>query len=273
MQAPDMAGGQPHDPLSRKLGPRFRSRPCGTRRIPVRCLCHLRGNVGIPAGSRRRRLHRNHGHIRRRPSGTRCARSTDSLCTSTRCARNKALTDQLSPTRTEARSRHDHRGHPVVLPSPMPISWQEFITAGRATLISPPPAAQSAAAIRRASTACYAAFHALAAGNAEVLIGLAHDHLTAGAWVRIYRGLNHRHAKSQLKQNRASLSADAQVFVDLFCDLQNERHNADCNPRAVFTVRTATTWLNNTEAAIIDFLQASRSERTAVAVLTLVGTR
>ena len=156
-----------------------------------------------------------------------------------------------------------------------PISWTELIAAGRARLAPLPPAGQPApAAIRRAiSDAYYAAFHALTASNADALIGVAHDQLTSEAWVRTYRGLDHNQARAQLQQNRASLSASVQVFADLFRDLQNERHNADYNPRAIFTAQTAATWLNKAEAAITDFLQAGRSERAAVATLTLVRTR
>ena len=126
---------------------------------------------------------------------------------------------------------------------PTPINWTDLIAAGRATLIPQPPAIQPApGAVRRAiSTAYYAAFHALTASNANVLIGPAHDQLTANAWMRTYRGLNHNHAKAQLQYNRDSLSGDAQIFADLFRDLQNERHNADYNPQAIFTVQTATT--------------------------------
>ena len=64
-----------------------------------------------------------------------------------------------------------------------------------------------------------------------------------------------------------------QIFADLFCDLQNERHNAGYNPQASFTAQTAATWLNKAEAAITGFLQTSRSERAAIAILTLVRTR
>ena len=74
-----------------------------------------------------------------------------------------------------------------------PVNWTKLIAAGRATLIPKPPDIQPApAAIRRAiSTAYYAAFHALTANNAEVLIDAPTDQLTADAWTRIYRGLNH----------------------------------------------------------------------------------
>lgn len=163
---------------------------------------------------------------------------------------------------------------PTIHP-PAPVNWTDLIATGRTTLIPQPPAAQpTLAAIRRAiSAAYYAAFHALTASNADALIGSVHDQLTADAWIRIYRGLNHNHAKSQLQRNRTGFSADARVFADLFSDLQNERHNADYNPQATFTVQTATIWLNKAEAAITDFLQTSRSERAAIAILTLIRTR
>ena len=158
---------------------------------------------------------------------------------------------------------------------PEPINWSELIAAGRATLVPQPPATQPApAAIRRAiSTAYYAMFHALTANNVDVLISPAHNQLTADAWIRIYRGLNHNHARSQLQQNRTNLSASAQIFADLFCDLQNERHNADYNPEATFTIQAATTWLDKAETTITEFLQTSRTERAAIAILTLIRSR
>ena len=156
-----------------------------------------------------------------------------------------------------------------------PVNWTELIAAGRATLIPKPPDIQPApAAIRRAiSTAYYAAFHALTANNAEVLIDAPINQLTADAWIRIYRGLNHNQARAQLQQNRTLLSVDARTFADLFCELQDERHTTDYNPLATFTAETATTWLTKAETAIADFLQTSRTERAAIAILTLVRTR
>ena len=158
---------------------------------------------------------------------------------------------------------------------PLPIDWRGLISAGRATLTPQPPATQPnpAAARRAVSTAYYAAFHALTASNAEVIVGTPTDQLTTDAWIRVYRRLEHGNAREQLRQNRENLSARAGTFADLFLDLQNERHNADYNPQAIFTPQTATTWLNNTEAAIIDFFQTTTTERAAIAVLTLIRTR
>ena len=157
----------------------------------------------------------------------------------------------------------------------LPIDWMELITAGRATLVPQPPATQPhpAAARRAVSTAYYAAFHALTASNADVLIGSPSDQLTTEAWIRIYRRLDHSHTREQLRQNRHNFSSDTRTFADLFLDLQNERHNADYNPQATFTPQTATIWLSKTQAAITDFLRTSQRERTSIAILTLIRTR
>ena len=106
-----------------------------------------------------------------------------------------------------------------------------------------------------------------------MLIGPTHDQFTSTAWTQVYRGLNHNYAKSQFQQHRNSLSTAGQTFTNLFCDLQIQRHNADYNPHETFTIQEAETWLNKAEAAITDFLQTSRSERAAIAILTLVRTR
>ena len=110
--------------------------------------------------------------------------------------------------------------------TPDPVNWTELIAAGRATLIAKPPDIQPApAAIRRAiSTAYYAAFHALTANNAEVLIGTPTDQLTTDAWIRIYRGLNHNHARPQLQQNRTRLSVDTWAIAALLCYAEARGH-------------------------------------------------
>ena len=74
-----------------------------------------------------------------------------------------------------------------------------------------------------------------------MLIDPAHNQLTADAWIQIYRGISHSHAPSQFQQNGTKLSADSQSFADLFCDLQNKRHNVGYNPLASFTAQTAAT--------------------------------
>ena len=65
----------------------------------------------------------------------------------------------------------------------------------------------------------------------------------------------------------------SQIFADTFSDLQNQRHSADYDPNAVFTVNQPTIWLAEAEVAIIDYLQVDRSERAYIAALTLIRGR
>lgn len=171
----------------------------------------------------------------------------------------------------------------MTTPSASPLDWTDLVAAGRATLVPQPPDTQpSQAAIRRAiSTAYYAAFHALAGSNAEVLASATRGPTPGGTggplqeavWMRAYRGLNHGYARAQLLQHRTLLPTDTRLFADIFCKLQDERTQADYNPAATFTLELAQTWLDNVETAAADFLQAPPEERAAVAVLTLIRAR
>ena len=72
------------------------------------------------------------------------------------------------------------------------IDWRELLRAARSLLQPDNGASPSDECIRRAiSNAYYAMFHALAASNADVIVGPPHDDLTAEAWIRVYRGLDH----------------------------------------------------------------------------------
>ena len=159
--------------------------------------------------------------------------------------------------------------------SPNAINWYNLINAGR-SLLNPqrdgnPPTDEH---IRRAiSSAYYALFHALAASNADVLIGPPQDRKTAEAWTRVYRSLNHGPAKQVLRRHRQEFSLGSQIFADTFSDLQNQRHSADYDPNAVFTVNQPTIWLAEAEVAIIDYLQVDRSELAYIAALTLIRGR
>ncbi|MDE2938878.1 MAG: hypothetical protein OXR67_08150 [Chloroflexota bacterium] len=156
-----------------------------------------------------------------------------------------------------------------------PVSWIELIATGRTALIPPAPDSQpSQAAIRRTiSTAYYAAFHALTASNADVLAGTGAGQLPSEAFLRAYRGLNHGYARTQLLQNRHLLSTNGRIFADNFCQLQDERVQADYNPRVSFTPESAGVWLDKVEAASNDLLQTTQEERAAMATLTLVRPR
>ena len=108
---------------------------------------------------------------------------------------------------------------------------------------------------RAISSAYYALFHALAASNADALIGAPQDRITAAAWSRVYRGLDHGTARRELQRHRQEFSAGSQIFADTFHNLQYRRHSADYDHNAVFTGQQATVWLAEAEVAIVDYMQ------------------
>ena len=158
---------------------------------------------------------------------------------------------------------------------PAPIDWRNLIR-GAEKLLNPsatgdPPTAED---IRRAiSNTYYALFHALAASNADALIGPATNPMAATAWTRVYRGLEHRTAERELRRHRNELSQEAQDFSDNFSFLQTRRHSADYDPRAVFTTQQTSVGLAVAEYVCGNFLRIDRTERTYIATITLIRGR
>ena len=147
--------------------------------------------LGAPAWPRRRGLHQDAGHPRRRPPRTRPTGHQQVPDAHRTALRGTGLRNPDHRLRRKERDLPMTTGAARPSPQPRePISWTDLIAAGRRTLTPEPPAIQpTQAAVRRVGGAAYyAAFHALAASNADALTGTAHDPLTAGAWVRIYRG-------------------------------------------------------------------------------------
>ena len=163
---------------------------------------------------------------------------------------------------------------PASLP-PRPIDWRNLIQAGR-DLLNPRQTGFAATDehVRRAvSNGYYALFHALAASNANVLIGSPNDTATAAAWSRVYRGLDHTTARRELQRHRQEFSVQAQDFADTFSNMQELRHSADYNHSAAISINQASVALDRAEAAIIGYLQAALSERVHIATLTLIRPR
>ena len=158
---------------------------------------------------------------------------------------------------------------------PTPVDWRNLIQAGR-DLLNPQQLGRlpTDEHVRRAvSNIYYALFHALAESNATALIGSPSDALTAAAWSRVYRGLDHGTARRELQRHRQEFSVQARDFADAFADMQELRHIADYDHNAVITINEASAWLDNVEAIILDYLQAALSERIYIATLTLVRSR
>ena len=106
-------------------------------------------------------------------------------------------------------------------------------------------------------------FRALSVSNADALIGVPHDAMTAAAWSRVYRGLDHGTVRRELQRRCQEFSPEAQAFADTFQDLQNRRHSADYNHSAIFTAQQAAAWLSEAQAAITNYL-TGRPRRTGL---------
>ena len=159
--------------------------------------------------------------------------------------------------------------------SPAPIDWRNLIRGGEKLLslggAGNPPTAED---IRRAvSNTYYTLFYALAASNADALIGPVNDPVAATAWARVYRGLDHRTAERELRSHRNELSQEARDFSDNFIILQGRRHSADYDPSAVFTAQQTSVGLAVAEYVCRNYLQVDRSERAYVATITLTRGR
>lgn len=92
--------------------------------------------------------------------------------------------------------------------------------------------------LRRAvSDAYYALFHALALMCADQLIGVTIRN--GEAWRRVYRGLEHGRAKSELQRRDVQILDPAIARVAAaFVQLQEERHTADYDPVSVLRRRS-----------------------------------
>ena len=156
--------------------------------------------------------------------------------------------------------------------APTPLDWQDLIASARYGISGQAP--ESRAANHRAvSTAYYAAYDALCASNASVLVPNVTDRAGADAWVRVYRGSSHGYAVGNLQRHSASLSSDGQDFAAALESLYRARLRADYSPRSVFNRQDAERRLNQAEAAIEKLMQLPHSERVAIATITLLRDR
>ncbi|MDE2683943.1 MAG: hypothetical protein OXI54_07330 [Chloroflexota bacterium] len=151
------------------------------------------------------------------------------------------------------------------------MDWLELINASR-LLVSGQP---TQAALRRAvSTAYYAMFHALAASNADLIVG-PRTPANESRWIATYRSLRHFRAENPLHGWAHFFSSPVQNFAYVIGIIKKEREQADYNPGATvtFAQNQVITWIDAAEQATIDFNTASSQERAMVAIATLAGQR
>lgn len=160
------------------------------------------------------------------------------------------------------------------------MNWEQLIAIGRllAQAIEHGETRgrpQQARLRRGISAVYYALFHALSYSNADALVGSSPDIRQSAEWARTYRALDHRFAKDRFNATTAmgEIPNKMQDFGNTFVALQNQRHDADYNPHAVFqrseTVRT----IDRAEAAIDDLVTTDLRARRAPATYVLFRPR
>jgi hypothetical protein len=127
-----------------------------------------------------------------------------------------------------------------------------------------------ARARRAVSTGYYALFHALAASNADVLVEAP---VPDPNWLRAYRALDHRTAKTVLDRLRkTTLVESVRFFAEASVELQEKRHMADYDPIA-FDIESAALLVLQATQANQQFKLVSRGDRLDLATKLLFKSR
>lgn len=160
------------------------------------------------------------------------------------------------------------------------MNWEQLIAIAR-LLASPPERGETRGRpqqvrLRRAiSSGYYAIFHALAASNADSLIGSSPASVRSPEWERTYRALEHRFARDRFSTATAMASFPESVrdFGSAFVVLQGQRHDADYNPRLTFQRWEVLQAVERAEGVINDFLDTELRTRRALATYVLFRPR
>lgn len=125
--------------------------------------------------------------------------------------------------------------------------------------------------LRRAvSASYYALFHAVATACADTLIGTTLAHRNSETWRRVFRSLDHNHAKAQCTTRRTSLvPAGLEPVADAFVTLQDQRHIADYDPHAQFLLRDVQAHISQADNAIHLLSAANVGDRRTFAAWVL----
>lgn len=153
-----------------------------------------------------------------------------------------------------------------------------LLTAGTA----PPTEAQ----LRRAvSTAYYALFHTVSRAAAERFMGPGSE--DSAGYVLLYRGFNHgrmrtickeldaRQLSKELRRHLGKdvVSQDARSFAIDFAALQEARHSADYDPRALFLPSDTSELIEMAVHGLAAFSRIAPDEQADILALMLVSAR
>jgi uncharacterized protein (UPF0332 family) len=127
---------------------------------------------------------------------------------------------------------------------------------------------------RAVSTAYYAMFHALARDCADLLMGGGSRARGQGAWVQIFRAVDHGAARNACGlAAKSGFSSGIVRFAETFQTLQEERYRADYDPTVRYRREDVLGLINEADRAIRSLAGAPRPERRAFAVSVLLKRR
>lgn len=154
------------------------------------------------------------------------------------------------------------------------IDPQELIATCRKLVPAAASPSPSEADLRRAiSTAYYAVFHTLAASNAELIAGQPQSNVSAYAWERVYRRLDHGRTRNNLRAVLNLLSPGGENFASTFIELHDLRQEADYDPNFTITYLNTVNTIARAETAIRDFAQLTQEERRLLAAQSMFDRR
>ena len=108
-------------------------------------------------------------------------------------------------------------------------------------------------------------FHCLARSGADLLIGVAGAAESRPAWLRVYRALEHGHARSACLDVKAISDFPIAIreFADIFVDMQIKRHAADYDPMSRFKKSEVEEDITVVERCLRAFVRAPVKDKTA----------
>ena len=129
--------------------------------------------------------------------------------------------------------------------------------------------------LRRAvSTTYYALFHCLANNCADMLVGADASNRDEPAWEQTYRALQHGTAARRCdSQGIARFPGEIKFLAAKFVDMKTKRESADYAAESDLTPAEVIADINDSEAAISRFRQATARDRRGFAVYVLLPWR
>lgn len=151
------------------------------------------------------------------------------------------------------------------------MNWNELIGLARQLVAAPPSARLRKTQLRLAvGAAYYAAYHALARSNADLLIGASETERRLPESRDVCMALGGDCVDQRLQDDFSSYPEDIRRFVDTLLALHQQRLLAEEDPETEYTVDDAEAWIEGAETAIMAFVSVDPAQRRSLAVRGLL---